>query len=116
MTNVERVIENHAAADERMRRAAVAAVLATPEGRTLYRWLEDASGVWDADVPADEQSRTAWIGKRALGVFLLSAMRDCDLEDCLRAERERADIAMARNAELEQARRDDLPPNPNPQD
>lgn len=116
MTNVERVMKNHADADERMRRQAVEAILATPEGRVLYRWIEDASGVWDTDVPADEQERTAWIGKRALGVFLLSSMRDVALEDCLRAERERADVAATRNAELDKARHDDLSTNPNPQD
>ena len=112
MTNVERVHARHADADERMRRQAVAAVLATPEGRVIYRWIEDASGVWDAGVPADEQERAAWIGKRALGVFLLSSMRDCSLDECLQAERERADINTTRAAELDQARHNDLTPNP----
>ena len=112
MTNAERVRATHAEADERMRRNALAAILETPEGRTLYRWIEDASGVWDSNVPADEQERTAWIGKRAFGVFLLRSFRDCNLDAVLRAERERGDIAASRTAELDQAWHLD---NPNPQ-
>lgn len=102
MTHVEQTVERHLEADDRMTRAAIAAVMATPEGRTIFRWFEDASGVWST-APGEERDRAAWIGRRALGLFVLDAFRDAAFEPCLQAERERRDIAARRTAELDQA-------------
>lgn len=104
MTHAEQVAQRHAEADERMTRSALQFALQASGGRQLYRWIEDASGVWDAP-PLDERERAAWIGKRALGLFLLRSMREVDLDACLKAERERRDIEVARAAELDDARR-----------
>ena len=123
MTHAEEMAARYEAADERATRAAIAFALQASGGRQLYRWIEDASGVWEAP-PSDERERAAWIGKRALGLFLLRAMREVDLDACLKAERERRDIEAKRDADMADARRLDekeraagrIFPTPNPQE
>lgn len=104
MTHAEEMAARYEAADERATRSAIAFALQASGGRQLYRWIEDASGVWEAP-PSDERERAAWIGKRALGLFLLRSMREVDLDACLKAERERRDIEAKRDADMADARR-----------
>lgn len=66
---------------------AMAAVLATSEGRILYSYIVGMSGIF-APAPATEPERTAFIGHRAFGLQLVKAFRRADPDACALAEKE----------------------------
>lgn len=83
---------------------ALASVLATPEGREIYRWILVNSHVF---APAPEDKAERWLGWRDLGLYLLETMRAANLSGCQLAESEAVDIAASRLAEIDQAAHDD---------
>lgn len=83
---------------------ALASVLATPEGREIYRWILVNSHVF---APAPEDGAERWLGWRSLGLYLLDTMRRANLQACHLAEAEGANDDAGVYAELEEARRAD---------
>jgi len=104
MTHVEQTARAQNAAREERTLDALRSILATPAGRTLHNFVEDSAAVW-SDAPAAEADRAAWIGRRALGLFLLRAFREADHEACLMAERERRAMEAREADEIAEARR-----------
>jgi len=104
MSHVSDTLARHAQQDNDNLHHALGAVLETPEGREIYRWIKANSRVF-SQAPTDGLHR--WSGWRDFGLFLLDTMRSANLMACHMAETEGAHTEAFRYAAIEEARRAD---------
>lgn len=104
MTHYREARERIQREDREQLRTDLGALMLTPQGRRVFSWLKAISGVF-IEAPAEEPGRTAWIGHRALGLFILKAFQDAAPNQCHVADQELASKEALDQASLDEAAR-----------